>query len=206
MSGPQITIARKSGAALLTKRVLGLTKLSAYVGVPASSSKDRSNQLLGMAAKSKGKKATRLQKKAAENDINNAELLFIFSKGSPKRHQPARPVLQPAVAADGNRQKIGNQIAASCKASLAGDKPLSRQRMGKAALAGQNAARDWFTDPRNSWKDLADSTKRDKVRRLSPAQRKTALDKNGELLPGSYTIGVETGAMRAAIQGIIGEE
>jgi len=185
MSGPQITIARKSGAVLLAKRVLGLTKLSAYVGVPASSSKDRSNQLLGMAAKSKGKKATRLQKKAAENDINNAELLFIHTKGSPKRHIPARPVLQPAVAADGNRQKIGNQIAASCKASLAGDKPLSRQRMGKAALAGQNAARGWFTDPRNAWAPNTPETIRRK---------------------GSARPLIDTGAMRAAIQGIVGEE
>jgi hypothetical protein len=78
--------------------------------------------------------------------------------------------------------------------------------MGKAALAGQNAARSWFTDSRNNWADLAPSTKRAKARALTPAQRKGAFDKEGNLLSTAYTIGVETGAMRASIQGIVAEE
>jgi hypothetical protein len=57
--------------------------------------------------------------------------------------------------------------------------------MQRAALAGQNAARKWFTDPRNNWKPNALSTIRAK---------------------GSDKPGIDTGAMRAAIQGIVGEE
>lgn len=184
MTGPQITLSRKTGAAALAKRVLGITKLAAYVGVPASTSKQRSAQLLEMAGKVTSKKKTRL-KKAALGDVNNAELLFIFSKGSPIRKQPPRPVLEPAIEAQGNKEAIGNEIAASVKASLGGDHDLAVKKMRRAALAGQNSMRSWFTDPRNNWAPNAASTIRRK---------------------GSARPGIDTGAMRAAIVGIIAEE
>ena len=184
-SGPQITIARKSGTAALLKRVAGLTKLAAYVGVPASSSEDRSNQLLGMAAKTKSKKKRAKLQKAALSDVTNAELLFIHTKGSPKRHIPARPVIEPAVAADGNRQAIAHEIAASCKASLMNDNAKALARMQRAALAGQNAARSWFTDGRNAW----------------------ALNKPSTIAAkGSSRPLIDTGALRTSIQGIVAEE
>ena len=206
LGGANITIARKSGSAALIKRVLGLTNLAAYVGVPAASSKKRSEQLLGMAAKTTSKKKRAYLTKAAESDINNAELLFVFSKGSPKRHQPARPVIEPAIAAEGNKQAIAHEIGASLKASLDGDKEKALKKMQRAALAGQNAARGWFTSGKTGWQDLAESTKKAKARRLTSAQRKKGLDADGNLAPGSYTIGIDTGAMRASIVGIVAEE
>ena len=184
-TGPNILVARKQGAAAMLKRIAGLGKLAAYVGIPAASTRTRSEQLLGMAAAAKGKNSkTRLQK-AAEADVTNAELLFIFSKGSPIRKQPPRPVLEPAVAADGNRQPISREIAASCKAGIAGDHDMAVKKMKRAALAGQNAARKWFTDSRNGWAPNAPSTIAAK---------------------GSDRPGIDTGAMRAAIQGVVSEE
>lgn len=184
MSGPQITLARKSGSVAMAKRVAGLSKLAAYVGVPAASGRERSSQLLTMAGKKSGKKKTRLEK-AATQDVNNAELLFIFSKGSPLRSQPARPVLEPAVSAAGNKEPIANELSQSVKASLAGKHEDAVKRMKRAALAGQNAARGWFTDGRNSWAPNAPST----------VARK-----------GSDRPGIDTGAMRAAIIGVVREE
>ena len=185
-SGPKITLARKSGALALAKRVAGLTKLAAYVGIPASDARTRSTQLLAMAGKLKSgsKKRARIEKAATE-DVNNAELLFIHSKGSPIRHIPARPVLEPAVRGDGNRQPIAAELAASVKASLVGDKELAVKKMKRAALQGQNAARSWFTDSRNSWAPNAPGT----------IARK-----------GSDRPLIDTGAMRAAIVGIVKEE
>ena len=183
MSGPTIVVARKSGAAALKKRMEGLTKMAAYVGVPSSTSRDRSAQLLGMAGTASPKRKKQLTK-TAQSDITNAETLFLLSKGSPARRQPPRPVLEPAIAAADNAKAIGFELAESAKANLAGDADGALQRLKRAALAGQNAARRWFTDPRNNWAPNAPST----------VKRK-----------GSDRPGIDTGATRAAIVGIVGE-
>lgn len=184
-TGPQVIIARKTGAVALQKRMAGLTKLAAYVGIPASGKDARSKQLLEMAGKTKSKKKLAKLKKSATQDINNAELLFIFEHGSPIHKQPARPLLKPAVEADGNRQSIANELAKSVKASLDGDKQLASKNMMRAAIAGQNAVRKFFTDARNGWAPNAPSTIASK---------------------GSDRPGIDTGAMRAAITGVVREE
>jgi hypothetical protein len=181
---PKITIARKSGAKAALAHLLKVTKYAAYVGIPATTRADRSEQLLRLAGVKTGQKAKKLRK-AAKEDVNNAELLFIFSKGSPIRGQEPRPVLEPAMAAQDNAAIISREIGGSIKAFADGDDAKGVLGMQRAALAGQNAARKWFTDPRNNWKPNALSTIRAK---------------------GSDKPGIDTGAMRAAIQGIVGEE
>lgn len=183
MSGPTIIVARKSGATALSARLKNLTKMAAYVGVPSSTSKDRSAQLLGMAGSVSPKRKRQLAK-AAQSDITNAETLFLLSKGSPARRQPPRPVIEPAVAAPDNAKAIGFELAESARANLAGDSDAALKRLKRAAMAGQNAARKWFTDPRNNWAPNAPST----------IKRK-----------GSDRPGIDTGATRAAIIGIVGE-
>jgi hypothetical protein len=185
IGGPQITIARKSGSAALMKRVLGTTRMAAYVGVPAASTNARSEQLLAMAGKTSNKKKQARLRKAATKDITNAELLFIHTKGSPIRHIDARPVVEPAIAAQGNREPIARELADSVKASLGGDRALALKKMHRAAMAGQNAARGWFTDPRNGWKPNAKST----------------IERKGSSRPL-----IDIGALRAAIVGVVGEE
>jgi hypothetical protein len=180
-TGPTITIARKSGKLAFAKRMAGLSKLAAYVGVPAANKDARSEQLLDMASRAGKKKAAKL-KKAAKEDVNNAELLFIFEKGSPLHKQPSRPVLKPAI--EGAKESISNEIKASIKASLAGDSEKAKKKMMRAALAGQNAARRIFTQE-NGWAPNAESTIKAK---------------------GSDVPGIDTGAMRAAIIGIVREE
>ena len=145
MSLPQITIARKLGSTALMDRVHQITKLAAYVGIPAADAAARQKQLLSMAS-GKGRKSARLQK-AAQQDVSNAELLFIFSKGSPIRKQPPRPVLEPAVQASGNKESITRQITASVKASLAGDK----DEAGKRMVAGDLMEKGLIQDPADLW-------------------------------------------------------
>jgi hypothetical protein len=207
MGGPQITIAKKTGAAALAKRVLGITRLAAYVGVPASSTKQRSEQLLGMAGKTSNKKKKAFLLKSAKEDVTNAELLFIHTKGSPARHIPARPVLEPAIEAQGNKEPIARELAASVKAALDGDAAGRLKYMRRAAMAGQNAARSWFTDSRNGWAPLAESTIQGRLRRMSPGLRKkaeaaVAAGKGGDVFKPL----IDTGALRASIQGVVAEE
>ena len=200
-TGPNIVFARKSGVTALFKRMAGLGKIAAYVGVPAEGTKKRSAQLLQMADATRGKKKARLLK-AAMSDVTNAELLFIHTKGSPANHIPARPVLQPATEADGNRQPISRELAGMTKACLAGDREGQLKGAQRAALAGQNASRKWFTDGRNGWDPLADSTKRGRLARMSGAQRKKA----ETLGNAAFTPLVDTGALRASIVGVVSEE
>lgn len=185
MSAPKITLARKSGADALAKRLAGLTRIEALVGIPTAQSRQRKATLTALAGSIKNKKKKARLEKAAQEDVTNAELLYLFSKGSPARHIPPRPVLEPAVQADGNRQAIGHELAEASKAALAGDKQKQLQRMKRAGIAGQNAARGWFTDSRNGWDPNAPSTIAAK---------------------GSDRPGIDTGAMRQAITYVVSEE
>jgi len=185
-SGVKVTIARKQGGAALEARMrkmLGVNGPGVYLGVPAAN--NRKVQLTALADRSNGKKRKAKLLKAAAGELNNAELLYIHTNGSPARGIPARPVLQPAVQAEGNRQAIAAELAAAARASLGGDKPGKFRSLKRAGLAGQNAARNWFTDPRNNWAPNAPSTIRRK--------------KSDKPL-------IDTGALRASITYVVSEE
>ncbi len=181
----KVEAVKKLNSGEFLKRAVASTRLASYVGVPATTSQERSDQLLKLAGKTKSVKKKRKLVRAAKEEVNNAELLFIFTEGSPARKQPARPVLKPAVAADGNREPIAFELAGATRAALEGDRAKQINFMRRAALAGQNAARGWFTDKRNGWAPNAPSTIAAK---------------------GSARPGIDTGAMRAVIQGIVGED
>jgi hypothetical protein len=181
VTGPSITLGRKSGS---KPDFAGVGKLAAYVGIPAAAGRERRQQLLNMAGKARGKRKARLEKAAAQ-DVNNAELLYIHTNGSPARGIPKRPVLEPAVQADGNRESISAELAASTRASLHGDKNLAAAHMRRTALAGQNAARGWFTDAHNGW----------------PPNTSATIAAKGSARPL-----IDTGALRGAIQGLVKED
>lgn len=184
--GPNITVTRTSNNKALQDRLKTIGKSAAFVGIPAASSRNRSAQLIAMAGKAaKGSKKKIKLLSAAADGVNNAELLYIFSKGSPARGQEGRPVIEPAIEADGNKQPIARELADSMKSALDGDQAGVMQGLKRAAMAGQNAARSWFTDPRNNWKANAKSTIAAK---------------------GSDVPGIDTGGMRAAIVGIVKDD
>ncbi len=166
----------KGGAEKLAQ-ALRQKGISVYVGIPATSATERAAEVQSLAGTVTGKRAKHLAD-VAKQDVNNAELLYIFSKGSPARNQPPRPVLEPAIEADGNKQIISRELAGMAKAHLDEDKAKEKQYAERAGIAGQNAARDWFTDERNHWKENAPSTIAAK---------------------GSDRPGIDFGLMRAAI-------
>jgi len=88
-----------------------------------------------------GKKTAKLVAAAAASTLNNAELLYVFSKGSPANHQPARPVIEPAIVADGNRQAISHELAQANKAQLDGDAEGAKRFLKRAGIAGENASK-----------------------------------------------------------------
>jgi hypothetical protein len=189
MMGPKITVARKSNQKSFYKAVVNMQKMAAYVGVPADKSSRQSSLLAiagataGSSAKAKSKRERAISQ--SKRGVNNAELLFLHSKGSPIRRLPARPIVEPAVMADGNRQAIAHELAETGKLALAGDQAGAERRLQRAALAGQNAARRWFVDPRNGW----------------PANKPETIKRKGSDRPL-----IDMGILRSAIVGIVSKD
>lgn len=153
------------------KRRIASRVPAVYVGIPAASSAKRRasiRSLLGDAVK------------IPKGQVNNAELLFIFSKGSPARSQPARPVLKPSVEFPANREIITREAGKMMRAHLEGDGALEETQALRTAEAAQNAARGWFTNSANRWAPNAESTIREKK---------------------SDKPGIDTGSMRSSIVG-----
>jgi len=99
--------------------------------------------------------------------INNAELLFIHTNGSPAKKIPPRPVLKPAI--EKNHEQISVQLKKAVDAAVQGRQRDILPALKMAGTEGQNAARDYFTDPTNEWAPNKPETvkrKRDSTRPL----------------------------------------
>ena len=82
-----------------------------------------------------------------EDDITNAELAYIHSKGSPMHGIPARPFLEPSIEA--NKATISKLLAKALKAGAEGGSvDAGLELVGQFA---SDAARRWFVDPQNGW-------------------------------------------------------
>lgn len=114
--------------------------------------------------------------------ISNAELLYIQSKGSPARNIPARPVLEPAIQAPGNKEVIDEQLKQATIAVLHRNPERAKDYLNRAGQAASNAAKRWFFDPRNNWAPLKPATIKAK---------------------GSSQPLIDTGAMRKAITWVL---
>lgn len=149
-------------------RIKGIGQLATYVGIPASSSRDRSSDLIGRASKiiSPRKSRQRLKAKLANlahsNTTSNAQLLYYFSKGSPLKGQPPRPVIEAAIHAPWNQRKIADKVAMAIQAHSQGKFYQSKVYLKSAGATAAAAAREWFYDPRNGWAPNAYATIRKK--------------------------------------------
>ena len=84
--------------------------------------------------------------------INNAELLFIHTNGSPIKGIPARPVLEPAIKQDNQNQgNVSNNMKKAIDAALTGNKGAIMQALEITGMEGQNVARDFFTSSTNGF-------------------------------------------------------
>jgi hypothetical protein len=122
-------------------------------------------------------------KSRGRGKINNAELLFIHTNGSPVRNIPPRPVIEPSIEA--NQEYIAAQLAVAAKAALDNDPDGVMQAMNRAGQVAANGAKQWFFDRRNGWKPLSPATIRAK---------------------GSSQPLIDTGSMRRAITYVVNGE
>lgn len=90
-------------------------------------------------------------------EVTNAELVYLHTHGSPAQGLPPRPIIEPALAA--NMDMIKPKLQAAVEKFSNGDEVAGEQRLRALGMYCQNIVRGWFTDPRNQWPPLAESTK-----------------------------------------------
>ena len=76
--------------------------------------------------------------------------LYLQEHGSPLWKSPPRPVLEPAI--QDKKEWIAEQLGKAATAGFDGDKKGFRDGLHEAGQTAENAARDWFTNPKNGWK------------------------------------------------------
>lgn len=187
---PTVTITKTSNRKKLQDRLKEVSKQAVYVGIPTTTIEDRLLAVLKKTSKVNYKSPNASSRRLhmltqAANEVNNAELLYIFSKGSPLNHQSPRPVIEPAIVAPGNKEAIAYELSQATKAVLDNKPGEAKKRLKRAGIAGQNASRKWFTDPRNGW---------------APNAPKTVT------LKGSSRPGIDTGIMRSAITYVVKDD
>lgn len=90
--------------------------------------------------------------------VNNAQLAYIHTNGSQVRGIPARPIIEPALEAPGNKEPITDELKQAASAALDGKPTEVTLHLKRAGMTAQNAVKGWFTDPRNNWAPNAAST------------------------------------------------
>ena len=80
-----------------------------------------------------------------------AHSMYLHSHGSPIHRIPPRPIIEPAIEDPENQQEIINELKQAAEEALDGNSTSAEQHFTRAGLSGQNAARDWFTNPKNNW-------------------------------------------------------
>lgn len=82
-------------------------------------------------------------------EYSEAYQLYLQEHGSPLWHSPPRPVLEPAI--EDSKERIAEQLQKAAISALDGDLKGVKVGMHKAGQVAENAARDWFTNPKNDW-------------------------------------------------------
>lgn len=140
-----------------------------------------------------------------EGEVNNASLLYLHSKGSPLQDIPARPVIEPALEASGNKERVQEDLKKITKLLLDGKVDQARRMMDLAGQDAVNMIKAWFTDSRNGWPPNSPLTVLEKLdKRFKSVKKKRELYRQYKMgKTGINTVLVDTGQMRNAITYVV---
>lgn len=178
---PELTVSESGDYSFIGEALASLKYARVLVGIPEDETNRNANlreQAIKQVESSKNGKLSKRSKhllKSAESSehVTNAGLMYIHTNGSPKRHIPARPVIEPSIEA--NRKNLEAGLAKVIDAEFAGDKALAETLLRRVGQMGSNGAKRWFTDPRNGWKQNSPLTIRRKLGTLGGKKLKGAL-------------------------------
>jgi len=146
--------------------------------------------------------------------VTNAELAFIHSNGSPLNKIPPRPFIEPAIEDSENQEMISVELRKAAESALDGNTDAMGRFLVKAGMQGQNAVRDWFTNPKNNWAPNSPYTVLTKLRKTNSSIAKDAVryvDEGGKLeditgLEGMANPLIDTNQLRKAVTYVIREK
>lgn len=159
-----------SGGAPVVKSLEDLTRMHVYVGVPEKTAVRKKAGvtnaqlafLLTMGVRASDMRRIVRAKQNRGLTYEAATAAYIHSHGSPLYQIPPRPIIEPALMADGNRQPIEEELKLVAVAMMNDKKTEATRHLKLAGMTGQNAVRGWFTDGRNNWAPNSPSTIRRK--------------------------------------------
>ena len=136
--------------------------------------------------------------------VNNAQLCYIHTNGSPVRKIPKRPIIEPAIDAPDNKAKITMELGKAAQAVLDGNESIALNHLSEAGQYGQKAARAWFKDTRNGWPPNTDATAIRKLKKLGGKKARNAIEEylaeeSSEALKALSTPLIDTGELRKSI-------
>ena len=76
--------------------------------------------------------------------LNNVQLAYLHSQGSPVNNIPARPFIEPAIEQKDVLEKIADQFAAAFDAAFRADIGQIRTELEKAGIYGSNAVKQYM--------------------------------------------------------------
>lgn len=146
--------------------------------------------------------------------VTNAELAFIHSEGSPLNGIPPRPFIEPAIEDSENSEIISVELRKAGESALEGNIDKMTRYLVRAGMQGQNAVRDWFTNPKNGWPPNSPSTVLAKLRKDNSSIARDVVryvDEGGSLsdvsgLDGMTNPLIDTGELRKAVTYVIREK
>ena len=109
------------------------------------------------------------ESKREDEQITNAELLFIHTNGSPINNVPPRPVIEPAIKHDSER--LSGMMKKAAQLVLAGKIDDAIIQLKRTGMRGQNVSRNWFVNPENNWPPNSPSVIAEKRRKGSTNPR-----------------------------------
>lgn len=161
-----VTIKETDNTAILKKMLEDIAAMEVYVGIPEESEpragEELSNAQLAFLHTHGARALSMRQEMKPELDAGApygvAYEMYVQAHGSPLWHIPPRPIIEPAIEAEGNKDVIAAELSNAAKAVLDEQPAEARQQLERAGMAAQVIVQNWFRDPRNEWSANAPAT------------------------------------------------
>ena len=153
---------RGPGISAVESLIRDLQKNTVYVGVPEQESgrgdEAVTNSQLAF-LHTNGVRSGQMRNEMNDSGLpySQAFQAYIAERGSPLWKIPPRPILEPALEHEPNRQLIQEQMAKVVE-SFSESADLGNAELEKLGMLAQSIVREWFDNPANGWPPNAEYT------------------------------------------------
>ncbi len=159
-----VSVEEKGNFSDILNRIAAIKKRAIYVGIPQEESSRKDEDVTNAELLFIHTNGARRRSMIKEMDVamdsgksySKAYDLYIQTHGSPLWQSPPRPVIESAIAA--HAKEIAREFKGIYAAAAKGNIQAEERAIHRTGMVAQNAARGWFTDPRNGWAPNAPST------------------------------------------------